>query len=329
MSVVTDRTEALEIMERFEKQGISMAVLGTSSHWNTEAILLAASLFAEEYQISDIAVSVSMTGTYEHWPQAVRSTYSGDYRAGLLSNMEHLRVLCGDSSSPYARVMVLPHLDHAHPEKDKWALTDGLSYFASVMFDAQTYSLAKNRKITAEYVEQYGDRVVIEGIADQLGVDECGSANYATAINSRPETDEVYAQKIKDYVEKTGVDYVVADLGTEQQSRQTGLNRYLQRRAKLITEKLGKPKLVLHGTSCLDGKQMQGLADDGIARVNMWTRIAREAGQHAAKQLLNRIERVRSGDLMAADSCEYMRDSTTYASGLIQEILRVLGYDKL
>ena len=53
--------------------------------------------------------------------------------------MAHLKELCGRPDSPYASVRALPHLDHAHPERDEWALTEGLEYLSSVMFDAQEY----------------------------------------------------------------------------------------------------------------------------------------------------------------------------------------------
>ena len=42
MPVITDRDETLSIHESFRERGVCMAVLGTASHWNTEAILLAA-----------------------------------------------------------------------------------------------------------------------------------------------------------------------------------------------------------------------------------------------------------------------------------------------
>ena len=76
-----------------------------------------------------------------------------DARLGFLSMMHHLRVLADDSKSPYYNILVLPHLDHADPVKDKWALTEGTDYLASVMFDAQKYPLNDNIKMTSDYVK--------------------------------------------------------------------------------------------------------------------------------------------------------------------------------
>ncbi len=52
--------------------------------------------------------------------------------------MGHLKALCEGPGAPYPQVVVLPHLDHADPKRDRWALTEGLPHLASVMFDAQS-----------------------------------------------------------------------------------------------------------------------------------------------------------------------------------------------
>ena len=329
MPVVTDRVQTLEIIDRFRTKRVSMALLCTQNHWNTEAVVVAARNFARAHGVKDIAVSLGMTFTYKHWPQAVRATYSGDPRAGFTSNMEHLKALCGNPDSPYGDVYVLPHLDHGHPENDKWALTEGLPYLASVMFDAQSYTYDENVELTSRYVERYGGQVVVEGIVDRLGVDERGSAAGGHRRANSTESDDAYAERVSSYMKAAGVDLVVVDLGTEQQSRSVGECRYLGDRARAITRRIGHPSLVLHGTSCLSREQMKGLADDGVLRVNMWTRIVREAGQYAAEQLLKRIEQVREGQLVAADPCQYLSDATASSVTLMMDVFDVLGYARL
>ena len=145
---------------------------------------------------------------------------------------------------------------------------------------AQKYPLEDNLAWTAEYVQTYGDRVLVEGIIEQLSVS--GGRSQAVQRDS-------YVEKAVDYMARTGVDLLVADLGTEQQSDRVGEVRYLKERAQALTASLGEARLVLHGTSSLNPDQMTGLAEDGVIRVNMWTRIVREAGQHAeAERLLRR-----------------------------------------
>ncbi|MGE5605420.1 MAG: class II fructose-bisphosphate aldolase [Bacteroidota bacterium] len=319
MPVITIKEQALEVINHTRDKCVSLGVFCTASHWNTEAILMAASNFAKKHRIQRIPVAVAMTFNYPHMSQACRVTRCGRPELGFIAIMEYLKVLCDGDDSPYSNVIVLPHLDHADPVKDKWALTEGLPYLASVMFDAQTYSFEENIKLTKEYVKQYGREVLVEGIMDHLSVNG----------NSGSAGDDNYVEKALEYVESTKVDYLVADLGTEQQSRTVGESVYLKARARNLTTNLGRGMLVLHGTSCLNEAQMRGLADDGIVRVNMWTRIVREAGQYATDKMLNRIRNIYTGDFEAAESRQYLYDSIEKAADIMEGILDSLGYKNL
>lgn len=233
--------------------------------------------------------------------------------------MKHLQTICGPSDSTYSRVCALPHLDHADPARDNWALTEGVQYLASAMFDAQKYPIETNISMTRDYVKKYGNEILIEGIIDQLTVEG----------KSKGSSDESYVDRATDYVKKTGIDFLVADLGTEQQSSGVGKCEYLGDRARNLTEALGKSMLVLHGTSCLSREQMTTLPDDGILRVNMWTRIAREAGQYAAMRLTERKEAIERNDFEASEAKAYIDDATEKAAEIMEEILDILGYKKL
>ncbi|MBI1277607.1 MAG: hypothetical protein GC179_05730 [Anaerolineaceae bacterium] len=319
MTIITRREEALEYTELFRNCKASMAIFCTAAHWNTEAILLAGQRIAEKYHLAKVPLSVAMTFTYPYMPQAKRITYSGNPQAGFLSNMAHLKALCAAPDSPYANVVVLPHLDHADPKRDQWALTEGLPYLATVMFDAQKYPLADNLEWTRDYVASYGKRVLVEGIMEQLSV-----AGRTQAVQH-----DSYIEQAVNYMAETKVDLLVADLGTEQQSDHIGGVQYLKARAQAITEQLGDARLVLHGTSSLSVDQMQGLANDGVIRVNMWTRIVREAGQHAARNLIARHEEIEAGDFEAAESHRYLQDSTEAAADVMVEVMEQIGYPKL
>jgi fructose/tagatose bisphosphate aldolase len=319
MPYITDRDQTVHHTQRFRDCGASMAIFCTASHWNTEAILLAGKRIAERHNLSNVPLAVAMTFTYPYMPQAERATYSRDPRAGFVSNMLHLKTLCGSADSPYAMVTALPHLDHADPKRDGWALTEGLPYLATVMFDAQKYPMEDNIAWTRDYVRQHGGRVVIEGITEELSV-----AGRKEAVQR-----DAYVDVVTRYVEATGVDFVVADLGTEQQSDVVGGVRYLEERAQALTASLGESRLVLHGTSSLTADQMQNLAADGVIRVNMWTRIVREAGQHAARQLFERREAVERGDFEAAESRQYLDDSISAAADVMVEVMELLGYGRL
>ncbi|MHB8628778.1 MAG: class II fructose-bisphosphate aldolase [Aggregatilineales bacterium] len=319
MTFITRREEALEYTRLFRDCKASMAIFCTAAHWNTEAILLAGQRIAEKYHLATVPLAVAMTFTYPYMSQAKRITYSGHPQAGFLSNAAHLKALCDGPDSPYANVVVLPHLDHADPKRDKWALTEGLPYLATVMFDAQKYPLEDNVAWTRDYINTYGKRVLVEGIIEELSI----------AGRSRAVQRDSYVEKAVNYMAETKVDFLVADLGTEQQSDHVGGVQYLKARAQSITEKLGDARLVLHGSSSLSIDQMQGLANDGVIRVNMWTRIVREAGQHAAKKLIARQAAIEAGEFEATESHQYLQDSTEAAADIMVEVMEQISYPKL
>ena len=319
--IITKRNDSEKIIERIKSQKVCLSIFCTGSHWNTEAILLAAKNISDKYNIRDIPVAIAMTYNYEYMPQAQRITFTNDARLGFISIMNHLRVLTNDPKSPYYNIKVLPHLDHADPEKDSWALNEGTEYLASVMFDAQKYPLEDNIRMTSGYVKKYKNKLMIEGIMDQLSVSVTRKKQHSEYDN--------YPEKALDYIKKTGIDFLVADLGTEQQATDIGKSIYLKKRARDIGQLVGDKILVLHGTSCLSGEEIATLPEDGILRVNMWTRIARDAGLYAIDQLHKRNHEISMNNFNAIESHQYIMDSTLRAAQIMEEIMISLGYDHL
>jgi fructose/tagatose bisphosphate aldolase len=316
MAIITQRDMSMDIFERARGCDMSVAIFCTAGHWNTEAILLAARRVAMKYSLRDVPVVVANTFNYPYMPQAARFTYAGETRSGLLAHIGNLRALAEGKYAPYNEICVLPHLDHADPVRDRWALTTGVPFFSSVMFDCQELSFKDNVAQTKEYINAYGDQVLVEGIM--------GTLNVEGKAVAQPVGD--YCERAREYVRETGVDFFVADLGTEQQATGVGGARYDGERARGLTEALNKKMLVLHGTSCLTSDQVAGLAGDGIVRVNMWTRIAREAGQYAAERLMERMDDVRAGAFDAAEANMYIRDNVDKAADIMCEMMELFGY---
>lgn len=316
MAIITERDRSLAIFERARACDLSVAIFCTASHWNTEAILLAARRVGEKHNLKDVPVVVANTFTYPHMPQAKRFTHAGEPNSGFLAHMGNLRALAEGKYAPYRDVVVLPHLDHANPVRDRWALTVAVPYFSSVMFDCQSMPYEENLAMTREYVKAYGDQVLVEGIMEQLSVEGGAVARHV----------DDYCERAREYVRATGVDFFVADLGTEQQTAHVGGAKYDRERARKLTEALEKRMLVLHGTSCLTNDQVRGLSEDGVVRVNMWTRIAREAGQYAAERLVERIEAVRRGEFEAAEANAFLRDNIEKAADIMVEMMELFGY---
>jgi fructose/tagatose bisphosphate aldolase len=208
----------------------------------------------------------------------------------------------------------MTHLDHADPMLDRWALTENTDILTSVMFDAQEYPYDENVAMTRAYVREYGARVLVEGIIEGLAVD--GSVGRRT---------DDYIGRAVDFVSATGIDFLVADLGTEQQSAGTEA-KYLGGRARELTEALGRRMLALHGVSSMKNEDIRGLAADGVVRVNMWTRIVRESGQYAAKKLMERMVLIEKGDFEAAEATAYIHDNIYEAARVMESIMGGLGY---
>ena len=317
MPVITGRDNAMRVIDMVREKQAAMPIFCTASHWNTEAILLAAKKFCDKYEIESVPLSVAMTFNYRYMPQAQRVTHAGVAKLGFMSVMEHLKVLCNTPDSPYARIKVLPHLDHADPETDVWALTSGSDYLASAMFDAQTRAPEVNRQLTREYVDSYGKKLLVEGIMEELTVSDMHSKADSVIDD--------YPQRAVEYIKATGVDFLVADLGTEQQAAHSNA-KYLKQRAQELTSALGKPMLVLHGTSSLDAKEFAGLPGDGVIRVNMWTKIARESGQYAASNLFRRAPELYANNFEAAESKAYLMDSIEKAADMMLDVLEQLNF---
>ncbi|MCL2111871.1 MAG: class II fructose-bisphosphate aldolase [Clostridiales bacterium] len=317
MSFITDRDQAKKIFDDAAAKDVSVALFCTGSFWNTEAILIAASDFAEKHGIEKIPVVVAMTCLYSHMQQAKRITYSQNEHVGFRANFEYLRLLCEGPDAPYKNVAVMTHLDHADPVRDRWALEENLDILTSVMFDGQAYPYEENTAMTTEYIRRYGADVLVEGIIEELA-----------APGTEGKKSDDYVEKAVDFIGRTGVDFLVADLGTEQQATGTDA-KYLGGRARALTEALGRKMLVLHGVSSMKNEDIKGLAADGVVRVNMWTRIVRESGQYAAAKLLERKALIERGDFEAAEATAYINDNIEEAARVMEMIMGGLGYGNL
>jgi fructose/tagatose bisphosphate aldolase len=307
------------IMQDARRDCVSVAMFCSASTWNNEAILMAAQRFGKKHGIKNVPVIVGMTGSYTHMPQCKRATYSLDLKAGFLSIIHSLQALAGEKDSPYYDIMVMPQLDHGDPVADKWILEEGIKYLAGVLFDCQRFPFEDNVAMTSAYMKKFGGRVMVEAIMETLSV----IGTKAQAVK-----DEHYVDNAVQYAKKTGADFLVADLGTEQQS--TGTDAvYLKDRAKMLTGALGKKMLVLHGVSSLKPGQIKGLAADGVVKVNMWTRIVREAGIYAAGKIKDREEGMAKGDFDACDPQTYLNDAFEKAVDIMEEHLSYFNYGNL
>jgi len=263
MPVVTDRNQTLDILARLQEAKVVMPVFGYDSLMNLEANLQAVKEFAQEHAIKDPVLAPSVTFAYEDMQQADRVLRWGTKEEGLKVCLTALDILCGTKGGTYYDVVALPHIDHADAEAEEWVWSKYRDKLATIMVDASLgeRTLEENIELTSRMVDKYRRDIVIEAALQRPAVEGQHGADELAGVD----TDEAYAESAKSYVDKTGTDLIVVELGSKQQA--LGWADYNSERAKKVTETLGAAKIVLHGGSSIPLEQLSSLAYDGVKRV--------------------------------------------------------------
>ncbi len=156
------------------------------------------------------------------------------------------------------------HLDHIQWDDDKELLDWSMNQFSSIMYDASTLPLEQNIDKTAAFVRKNKNTILIEGACDEI-----------SSAGGSGKNDLTTPEMAEKYYNQTGVDIVVANLGTEHRASASSL-QYRGDLARLISERIGT-KLCLHGTSSVSTEKVAKLFDDGICKVNIWTALERDS----------------------------------------------------
>ena len=174
---------------------------------------------------------------------------------------------------------MLTHFDHGQYDDDAADLAGDLSRFSSVMYDASAAPWEVNLARTAQFVATHGADVLVEGAADEI-VDATGGVRGELTSPERA----------AEFVERTGVDMVVANLGTEHRAAAADL-RYVPEAAQAISARIG-PRLVLHGASSVPPEQLAGLFSDGVCKVNIWTILERDTSPELLREMVEHADAV-------------------------------------
>lgn len=260
MPIITGRENVLAVYEEAAKRGWVIPCFCSENLTTTEAVLSAASEFATQRGLERVPVTLAITNQYDHRSQSVNYTNTRRWDIGLRLFRSDLEIV----SEVYPNVDILIHLDHAQHDSDAEMLESDLSMYSSVMYDASSLPMEENIQKTKAYVQRKGHELLIEGACDEI-VDATGEARCEI-------TD---AEKCARYKAETGVDVVVANLGTEHRASGQDLHYYSDA-AQAIKAKIG-PRICLHGTSSVSNDQIVKLFDDGICKVNIWTALERDA----------------------------------------------------
>jgi len=327
MPLVLDLQHVLDVYARAAEDRWVVPTFCTENLTTTEAVLSAAADFAGRIGRPDVPVTIALTNQYAHRSQSVYYTHTRKWDIGLQLFLADLRVLTA-SASPFSGLNVMVHLDHTQWDHDAELLGWDMKQFSMIMYDASALPLDENIKKTAEFVEARGHEIVVEGACDEI-VDATGDEKSELTSPDAAER----------YFRETGVDYIVANLGTEHRASAADL-KYHGDLARRISRRTG-PRLVLHGTSSVGQEQIGGLFADGIAKVNIWTCLERDsspslmadmlanaakvAGSQRCKQLLDAGLLGPNADVTSEHSLSHC--TTTYRQGVIFEEMKKIVLD--
>ena len=262
--IITKFEEVKKIFDKARKDGWVIPCFCTENQTTTEAILSACSEYGKKIG-RRVPVIIAITVKYSHRHQAINYSYTDDWKTGLELFKGDVRALSGEGA-PYSDVDVLLHLDHVQFDDDIELLQSDLSDYSSIMYDASNLPFEQNIEKTAEFVKNNKGKIFIEGACDEI-VDATGTVHNALTT----------PEKAKRYIEQTGVDMIVANLGTEH--RATGKElMYHGDLAREIKKEIGNV-IVLHGTSSVNNEQVKGLFADGVCKVNIWTALERDSSK--------------------------------------------------
>jgi fructose-bisphosphate aldolase, class II len=276
MPIISDPMEVEAIYDEAREYGVSLGNFCTGNSYTTQAILRSAYEFGREHGIGRMPVIVSATANYPIESQLVSYTPLHDARIGARALIADVETLLGEDS-PYAHLRVMLHLDHGQPDRDHDLLPEILDKFATVMYDASSLPFEDNIKRTAEFVDRYGRRVQIEGAVTEI-----------VQSQSQAQRDELTTpDEAERFWRSTGVSLLVPNLGTEHRAT-APVAHYQPTAARAMSARVGK-RLVLHGSSSVPDYALDGLAQDGIVKVNLWTTFERVGGQAVARFVIKQL----------------------------------------
>ncbi len=283
MSIIRNAEEVRAIYREAGRKKWVIPCLCTENLTTSEAILTAAEEFRREKGLETLPITVAITCRYDHRSQAVNYTHTRRWDIGLRLFTEEMKVLCEGENAPFRSLQVLLHLDHIRPESDGELLEQGLEDYASIMYDASSLPLEENIEMTAAFVAARRGDILIEGACDEI-VDAAGSTH----------NDLTTPENAGRFLERTGVDLVVCNLGTEHRASGKSL-RYHGEVSRAIRDVIGD-RIVLHGTSSVPNDQIRGLFGDGVCKVNIWTALERDASPLLLEQMLKNPCKIAGSD---------------------------------
>jgi fructose/tagatose bisphosphate aldolase len=263
MAIVRDYGEVQTLYRKAGEKGWVIPCFCAENLTTIEAVLAATAEYGEEKGIHNLPITLALTVNYSHRSQACFYTHTRNWRTGLDLFTADVEVLAGPKGT-FKDLDVMIHLDHIQHDLDQELLSGDLSAYSSIMYDASALPFEENIRQTKAFVERVKGRIYVEGACDEI-FDATGQEHNAI-------TQPDHAGR---YFKETGVDLIVANLGTEHRASAKDL-KYYSNAAQAIRKEIGS-NIVLHGTSSVSNDQVAHLYEDGICKVNIWTALERDA----------------------------------------------------
>lgn len=278
MPLILDRQHVLDIYEDAAQRKWVIPTFNSENLTTTEAILSAALEYSRKIGKAYLPVTIGITNQYSHRSQSVYYTHTHLWDIGLKLFLADIEILTS-KGSPFEKLNVMIHLDHAQWDNDKPLLEWDMNRFSMIMYDASALPFDENIRLTAEFIGKCGKIIVIEGACDEI-VDATGDER----------SDLTTPEQAVKYLNQTGADFIVANLGTEHRASAADL-KYHGDLAREISRLTGT-KLVLHGTSSVSNDQVRNLFNDGIAKVNIWTILERNSAPVLFEDMVKNASKV-------------------------------------
>ena len=339
MPIVTSIQKSLEIYDELAEKRVAVPCFCTENLATTHAAFAAADEIGREYEIRNVPLILSFTARYPERTQLINYTSFSDPVEGFLAVRDDALRLARTGGA-FENVMVFVHLDHGQPDQDTDLFEMGKGFLSSVMYDCSAFPLEENMARTKRFKEKYREDYLVEAIVDEIAM----SGEEALQL-----TDPANA---KAYMEETGIDLIVPNLGTEHQSTYIQA-KYHGEQARAIRDAIG-PRMVLHGSSSLSKEDVRGVGGDGIVKLNIWTTFEKTAGQRIARDTIEnlcgilpqadidalleegKLGRSFEGRPPARPSLKFLTDVHRRndiffptVKGMMKEYMRLLGYESL
>ncbi|OHB59046.1 MAG: hypothetical protein A2Y12_18400 [Planctomycetes bacterium GWF2_42_9] len=283
MPLVTDYNAVKDAYAQAAELGVALPVFCAEDRETLEAILASALKMAQEIGVEDLPIIPAWTCRYPSRGQMTLLTACGDPILGTKMMLSDLQLFASEDS-PYRKLRIMPHLDHAFPWLDGDILNNFADKFASMMCDASEKPFEENIRLTSQYAERVKEKVVVEGAVDEIF--ESGGKSE--------KNEHTTVEQAKKFLSRTGVDIIVPNVGTEHRATADQV-KYNSKRAKEISDAVGKV-LCLHGTSSVNPKDLQKLPVDGFVKINVYTTLAVNGGQALVHKTLKNLGNIYSAE---------------------------------